>query len=356
MDTLIKPVKIGLILIFITIITILHYGTIHGQLGQHIPHRELYFIPILLASFWYGLNFGLIISLTVSLIYAPHVFVHGELQNNLLPISFQILVFNLVALVLGWLVERRKRQHSQLVNFEKLAVLGRAAIAVGHEMKDLLGAIKKTAIQLKRLKSKELDKDFEKEMSRLERMVKILSSFDTVGPIQLFSNDLNSIVRERLEHHAKEADKAGVNLETYLDDKGCPSQVNIETIGWVFDQIIKNALEVSTKGQTIHIRSIRRGDHCEMIIADEGPGIQPEHLPNIFKPFFTTKEGGHGLALAGCRKILSDLGGDILVESKQGAGATFTIVIPRDYSGKQLAVDPIETVIRGEKVERLYRE
>jgi hypothetical protein len=52
MDTLIKPIKVGLILIIITIITILHYGTIHGQLGQHIPHRELYFVPILLASFW----------------------------------------------------------------------------------------------------------------------------------------------------------------------------------------------------------------------------------------------------------------------------------------------------------------
>jgi signal transduction histidine kinase len=356
MDTLIKPIKVGLIVIFITIITILHYGSIHGQLGQHIPHRELYFVPILLASFWYGLSFGLITSLTVSLIYAPHVFVHGALQNNLLPVSFQILVFNLVALMLGWLVERRKHQHKHLIDIEKLAVLGRAATAVGHEMKDLLGTLMKMAGHAKELKCTELDKDFEQEMSRLERMVKILSSFNTVGPMQLFSNDLNSIVRERLEHHAKTADKAGVNLETYLDDKGCPSQVNIETIGWVFDQIIKNALEVSTKGRTIHIRSIRRGDHCEMIIADEGPGIQPEHLPNIFKPFFTTKEGGQGLALAGCRKILSDLGGDILVESKQGAGATFTIIIPRDYSGKPLSVDPIETVIRGEKVERLYRE
>jgi signal transduction histidine kinase len=356
MDSLIKPIKVGLIVILITIITVLHYGTIHGQLGQHIPHRELYFVPILLASFWYGLSFGLITSLTVSVIYAPHVFVHGELQNNLLPVSFQILVFNLVALMLGWLVERRKHQHKHLLDIEKLAVLGRAAIAVGHEMKDLLGTLKKMAGHAKELKYAELDKDFEQEMSRLERMVKILSSFNTVGPIQLFSNDLNSIARERLEHHAKAANKAGVNLETDLDDKGCPSQVNMETIGWVFDQIIKNALEVSTKGQTIHIRSLRRGDHCEMIIADEGPGIQPEHLQNIFKPFFTTKEGGQGLALAGCRKILSDLGGDILVESKQGAGATFTIVIPRDYSGKQLAVDPIETVIRGEKVERLYRE
>jgi C4-dicarboxylate-specific signal transduction histidine kinase len=147
-----------------------------------------------------------------------------------------------------------------------------------------------------------------------------------------------------------------LNLETDLDEKGCPSQVNVKTIGWVIDQIIKNALDVSSKGQTIRIRSFRNGDHCEIIIADEGSGIKPEHLPNIFKPFFTTKKEGQGLALAGCRKIMSDIGGDIQVDSNWGEGAAFTLVVPRDYSGKPLAVDPIETIIQGEKVERLYRE
>jgi C4-dicarboxylate-specific signal transduction histidine kinase len=147
-----------------------------------------------------------------------------------------------------------------------------------------------------------------------------------------------------------------LNLETDLDEKGCPSQVNVKTIGWVIDQIIKNALGVSSKGQTIRIRSIRNGDHCEIIIADEGSGIKPEHLPNIFKPFFTTKKKGQGLALAGCRKIMNDIGGDIQVDSNWGEGAAFKLVIPRDYSGKPLAVDPIETIIQGEKVERLYRE
>jgi signal transduction histidine kinase len=346
MDTLIKPVKVGLIAIFVTIITILHYGTIHGQLIQHIPHRELYFIPILLASFWYGLSFGLITSLSVSLIYAPHVFVHGELQSNLLPVSFQIMVFILVAVTLGWLVERRKRQHNQMIDMNKLAVLGRAATAVGHEMKDLLYALKKMTGHAKEIKAEKLDKNFDQEMSRLERMVEILSSFNTVEPLQLFSNDLNSIICERLEHHKK----------SDLEEKGCPSQVNTKTIGWVIDQIIKNALEVSSKGQTIRIRSFRNGDHCKIIITDEGSGIKPEHLPNICKPFFTTKETGQGLALAGCRKIMSDIGGDIQVDSKWGEGAAFTLVVPRDYSGKPLAVDPIETIIRGEKVERLYRE
>jgi signal transduction histidine kinase len=356
MDTLIKPAKVGLILIFITLITILHYGTIHGQLGQHIPHRELFFIPILLASFWYGLNIGLITSLTVSLIYAPHVFVHGEFQNNLLPVAFQILVFNLVALMLGWLVERRKRQHSQLIDMKKLAVLGRAATAVGHEMKDLLDALKKMAGHAKEIKADKIDNNFNQEMSRLERMVKILSSFNTVEPLQLFSNDLNSIIRKKLEHSKKSADRSDVNLEADLDEKGCPSQVNIKTIGWVIDQIIKNALEVSSKGQTIRIHSLRNGDHCEIIISDEGSGIKPEHLTNIFKPFFTTKKEGQGLALAGCRKIMSDIGGDIQVDSKWGEGAAFKLVVPRDYSGKPLAVNPIETIIQGEKVERLYRE
>ncbi|UCF94894.1 MAG: hypothetical protein JSW39_12330, partial [Desulfobacterales bacterium] len=70
MATMIKSVKIGLIVFLIGLVTILHYGTVHGKLGLHIPHRELYFIPILLASFWYGLNFGLITSLAVSVIYA----------------------------------------------------------------------------------------------------------------------------------------------------------------------------------------------------------------------------------------------------------------------------------------------
>ena len=128
-----------------------------------------------------------------------------------------------------------------------------------------------------------------------------------------------------------------------------------KAIGWVLEQIIKNALEVSDKRQTIHLRSRRSGNFCSVEIQDEGPGIEPEHLSRIFKPFFTTKEMGKGLALAACRKILRDMGGDIQVASEWGHGALFTITIPREYSGKALAADPVATVIRGEKVERIYK-
>jgi C4-dicarboxylate-specific signal transduction histidine kinase len=258
--------------------------------------------------------------------------------------------------MLGLLVEREKRQQEKVLIIEKLAVLGRAAVAVGHEMKDLLGALKRIAGQIKGMNSAEVDRDFKIEMSRLEKMVDILSSFATAGPIQLFSHDLNEIALQRLEHHQKDAKKIGVKFEAKFDEGGCPSRVNTETIEWIIDQIILNALEVSSKGDTIRVRSERNGDHCRVEIKDEGLGIKPEHLDSIFKPFFTTKKMGQGLALASCRKILFDMGGDIEVASEYGKGATFVLTVPREYSGKPLAADPIATVVKGEKVRSVYRE
>ena len=110
-----KPIKIALIATLVVVITVLHYGIIHGNPELHILHRELYFIPILLASFWFGLRFGLTTSVVVSLIYAPHVLLYNDPHSTGLTVSSHILVFNLVAIVLGWLVDREKRQRQEVL-------------------------------------------------------------------------------------------------------------------------------------------------------------------------------------------------------------------------------------------------
>ena len=355
MDTTKESLKIALIAALVVVTSILHYSNIHGNMELHILHRELFFIPILLASFWFGLRFGVTTAVVVSLIYVPFIFVHDGPHTSVLAVISQILVFILIAFGLGWLVERQRRQQEEVLAAESLTVLGRAAIAIGHEMKDLLGALKRIAKKAEEQECVGLDENFEQEMSRLEQMVGILSSFVTTKPVQVFSHDMNKVVREKLEDHRKAANTFGVNIEANLDESGCPSRVDKNAIGWVLEQIIKNALEVSDKGQTIHVRSRRSGNYCTVEIKDEGPGIKPEHLSRIFKPFFTTKEMGKGLALAACRKILRDMGGDLEVASEWGHGATFTVTIPREYSGKPLAADPVATVIRGEKVERIYK-
>jgi signal transduction histidine kinase len=357
MGTTKQSFKLLLIATLVVMISILHYTKIHGNMELHILHRELFFIPILLTCFWFGLRAGMTTAVIVSLIYAPFIFLEHATPHNAVPaVITQILVFNLIAFGFGWLIERQRKQQKEVLEAESLTALGRAAIAIGHEMKDLLGALKGLAKKAEEQGCVGLDENFEQEMSRLEQMVEILSSFVTTEPVQVFSHDMNEVIREKLEHHKRAANKVGVNLEISLDEGGCPSMVDEKAIGRVLEIIIRNGLEVSNRGQTIHVRSRRSGSFCTIEIKDEGPGIKPEHLSNMFKPFFTTKKTGQGLALAAARKMLRDMGGDIQVASDWGHGATFTITIPREYSGKPLAADPVQAVIRGKEVKRIYRE
>lgn len=327
-----KTAQIALIVLAILAITLLHYSSGHGTLRGHIIHRELYFIPILLGGLWFGLKGGLATSLTISLVYAPYVFVEGEIQRNLWPVFFQIMMFNIVAVLVGFLVERGRRQQEKLFAMEKSAALGRAVTAIGHEMKELFEALKSIAGRAKAPEQSELNLGLNKELARLAQLVEILSAPKTAGNLKLFSHDINDIIRERVKRHRVPANKKGVLISTDLDAEGCPSWVDAETIGRVLDQIIENALEVSTPGKAIHVRSTRRLEHCEVRIADQGPGIKPEHLPKIFKPFFSTKAKGDGLALSSSQKMLRDMGGEIQVESQYGSGATFTVIVPREYS------------------------
>jgi signal transduction histidine kinase len=121
--------------------------------------------------------------------------------------------------------------------------------------------------------------------------------------------------------------------------------VNPKEVERILHNIIQNAMEVSKPGSSIYIRSRYEEKNCRVEIQDEGPGIRPDHLLKIFTPFFTTKEKGHGLALAAGRKVMRDMGGDLLVNSKIGEGATFTMIIPRECSGKPLAQDLASTLI-----------
>jgi CheY-like chemotaxis protein len=70
------------------------------------------------------------------------------------------------------------------------------------------------------------------------------------------------------------------------------------------------------------------GNYIRIAIRDQGPGVPPEILPNIFDPYFTTKSGGSGLGLATSHSIISKHGGHITVDSREGVGATFCIYLP----------------------------
>lgn len=102
----------------------------------------------------------------------------------------------------------------------------------------------------------------------------------------------------------------------------------------VFVNILVNAVhairEVERPVHRIRISTRSDGEYVAISISDTGPGIAPEAVAHIFDPFFTTKRTGYGtgLGLSISRSIMHDLGGDLIVESVHGEGATFLTLLP----------------------------
>jgi len=334
----------------------MHFSASSENGALHVLHRELYFIPILLAAFWFGLNSGLIISLLIGFLYSSYVLSFSYNHVGMVTVIPQVLVFILVGTILGWLAEKRKEHHEQEITDNNIIILGRAASAVAHEMKDILNTLKSMFIKAEGFQSNEHQSNFKAELKRLSKMVDILSSYVKQEKGRTFSNDLNKIVRERIEYFQKNATENGISFVIKLDPKGCPSWIDPNIISWVIDKLIENALEVSSTGTTIQISSQRNGEHCTVSVKDEGPVIKPEHIKKIFSPFFTTKPDGQGLALAGCRKSTHNMGGNISVESTLGDGAKFTILVPREYKGVPLAEATAKSVFHGHSDSQMYRE
>ena len=104
-------------------------------------------------------------------------------------------------------------------------------------------------------------------------------------------------------------------------------QADAEQLSMVLINLIKNAKEAleHTVNGTIDIKSFAQNQFLFIEITDNGPGIEPEALEDIFIPFFTTKENGSGIGLSLSRQIVQQHGGTIKVFSKPGKGSRFVV-------------------------------
>jgi signal transduction histidine kinase len=92
--------------------------------------------------------------------------------------------------------------------------------------------------------------------------------------------------------------------------------------------LLVNAIQASRPGSTVTVKTRASERGAEVAIFDRGTGIAPEHLEQIFNPFFTTKKDGVGLGLAIVSRIVDEHGGLLTVESEPGKGTQFRIDLP----------------------------
>ncbi|MBE3571329.1 MAG: ATP-binding protein, partial [Bacillales bacterium] len=93
--------------------------------------------------------------------------------------------------------------------------------------------------------------------------------------------------------------------------------------------LIQNAVEAIQENGTIEIFSKKENKFVVISIVDSGPGISPEHLEQIFYPFYTTKEEGTGIGLPICQTIIETLNGTLDIQNHPTKGAQVTVKIPQ---------------------------
>jgi signal transduction histidine kinase len=145
--------------------------------------------------------------------------------------------------------------------------------------------------------------------------------------------DLNEAINEVIEMVRTAIDKNKVSVRTRL----APDFENIwgdrVQLQQVVMNLVLNAAEamgtIEKRERMLLITTEPRGDGGVLVaIHDSGPGIDPERLQQVFKPFYTTKDSGVGMGLAICRSIIDAHGGRLWAEANQPRGAVFQFTLP----------------------------
>lgn len=222
---------------------------------------------------------------------------------------------------------------------ERLAVIGRMAAGVVHELKNPMTAVKGFAQLLKEKKGQETAPYIDYIIEEIDNCARIIGDFLKLArprPISLERGSLNETVQEIAAMIEPRAFLQGVKVETQLFPRLPECFFDAAQLKQVFLNLVDNALEAMSDGGTLRFKTFQPDRKLVGVaVEDTGCGIPEDHLKNIGLPFYSTREKGTGLGLFICQSIIQAHGGKIEVESKVGTGTTFRIYLPRQARPEQ---------------------
>ncbi len=225
--------------------------------------------------------------------------------------------------------------NTQLQVSERLAALGRITAGVAHEVKNPLNSMRLWLENLKESLPAEADgasrqavQVLDKEIDRLDAVVKRFLDFTRPMDIRLEATQLAELLREVLEVAQPQLQKSNIQLAQLLPIDVPEVYVDRALLKQAVLNLVLNAAEAMPGGGQLRLVLSRRGEAAEITVGDTGKGIPLENRQKIFQLFFTTRPGGSGIGLASTFRIVQLLNGSIDFTSEVGRGTTFRIELP----------------------------
>lgn len=347
-------------------VTAAHFGTPTQHEWLHDVLRRLYYIPIIVGAFVFGVRGAIVTSVVVTAGYLPHAFwltgthahhagmIHADPTGTANKV-LELLLYNVVALVTGLLVEREQRarrvierkviemkaMERQLVRAGRLHALGEMTAGLAHEIRNPLASLKTAAAIVadeipETSPRRKMVVILEKEIDRLAALLERFLAFARPDTLVLARVDLTQIVERAVALIQTQADARQVAVQVARPPAPLFVQGDADRLTQVVLNVLLNAVQFSPSSAVVKVhaeeQSLPHGRFAVVAVTDQGPGIAAADRERIFDPFFSTRADGTGLGLAIASRLVDEHRGYIEVAEREGQGATLRLFLPAELA------------------------
>jgi two-component system, NtrC family, sensor histidine kinase HydH len=351
--TLNQVYEVVTLLVAVILIALLHYATTsNSQLLLHEISQRLYYLPIVYAAYRFGLPGALGLAFLSGALHLLHIAEHATAPAaSILNQYAEVLMFQIVGLITGLLARAEQQQRHRaeqtslaltaayhklqetvglLTRAAKLQSVGEMAAAITHEVRNPLGAIK-GAIEILEEEIAPTSPRYQfvdlikREVERLNNLISNFLRFAKPQPTEKFPANLNEAIQTVVNLAETQTKKNQVQIVTTLDAQLTPLMIDIEQFKQVLLNLVLNAIQAMPQGGQVRISSRQLPQTIEIMVSDQGIGIDPNYQDRIFDPFFTTKPTGSGLGLAIAEQLIHQNQGTIRLSHSGPQGSCFVI-------------------------------